>query len=117
LDPEILRKIALTNDRAVISIGRNSGEGSDRKIEGDYYLNDTEKQLIKSVSDGFHARNKKVVVVLNIAGVTDVMQWRDNVDSILLAWQPGLEGGNAMADVLSGKVNPSGKLASAFPGS
>jgi len=117
IDPEIIKKTALANDRAVISIGRNSGEGNDRKLEGDYYLNDTEKQLIKNVSDAFHARNKKVIVVLNIAGVIDVMQFRDNVDAILLAWQPGLEGGNAMADVISGKVNPSGKLATTFPAS
>jgi beta-glucosidase len=86
-------------------------------LQGDYYLNDAEKQLIKNVSDAFHAQNKKVVVVLNIAGVIDVMQWRENVDAILLAWQPGLEGGNAMADVISAKVNPSGKLASSFPAS
>ncbi len=90
VDPEMIKKIALANDRAVITVGRNSGEGNDRKLEGDYYLNDTEKQLIKNVSDTFHAQNKKVVVVLNIAGVIDVMQWRDNVDAILLAWQPGL---------------------------
>jgi beta-glucosidase len=117
VDPEFIKKIALANDRAVISVGRNSGEGADRKLQGDYYLNDAEKQLIKNVSDAFHAQNKKVVVVLNIAGVIDVMQWRENVDAILLAWQPGLEGGNAMADVISAKVNPSGKLASSFPAS
>ena len=117
MDIEQIKKIASVNDRAVISIGRNSGEGNDRKLQGDYYLNDTEKQLIKNVSDAFHAQNKKVVVVLNIAGVIDVMEWRENVDAILLAWQPGMEGGNAIADVISSKVNPSGKLATTFPAS
>ena len=116
-DPEIIKKTALVNDIAIITVGRNSGEGFDRKLEGDYNLTETGKQLIKNVSDAFHAQNKKVVVVLNIAGVIDVMPFRDYADAILLAWQPGLEGGNAMADVISGKVNPSGKLATTFPAS
>ncbi len=115
LSTDLLAKAATTNDHAIISIGRNAGEGTDRKIEGNYTLNDNEKTLIKNVVDAFHAKNKKVIVVLNIAGPIDVSQWSDNVDAILLAWQPGLEGGNAMADVLSGKVNPSGKLATTFP--
>jgi beta-glucosidase len=84
-------------------------------MENDYYLSDTEKVVIGAVVNAFHAQHKKVIVVLNIGGVIDVMQWRDQADAILLAWQPGLEGGNAITDVLTGKVAPSGKLATTFP--
>ena len=112
---EMIGKKAMAADMAVIAIGRNAGEGADRKLPGDYNLTDTEKALVKNVTDAFHAQHKKVVVVLNIGGVIDVVEWRDAPDAILLAWQPGMEGGNAITDILSGKSNPSGKLATSFP--
>ncbi|MCB0488245.1 MAG: glycoside hydrolase family 3 C-terminal domain-containing protein [Cyclobacteriaceae bacterium] len=115
ISADMIAKAAETNAHAIVAISRNAGEGTDRKVDGDYYLTETEKTLISEVSKAFHAKGKKVIVTLNIAAPVDVSQWRDNVDAILLAWQPGLEGGNAMADILTGKVNPSGKLTATFP--
>jgi beta-glucosidase len=117
LEKTVLDRAAELNDVAVVSIGRNAGEGTDRKLADDYYFSEKEKQILRQVADAFHAKGKKLVVVLNVGGVVDVAQWRDLADAILLAWQPGLEGGNAIADVLAGKVNPSGKLATSFPAS
>ena len=111
----LLTREADDADEAIITIGRNAGEGADRKVANDFTLTDAEKGLITGVSNAFHAKGKKVVIVLNIGGVTEIASWREMADGILLAWQPGLEAGNSIADVLSGKVNPSGKLASTFP--
>ena len=98
---------------AVVTISRISGEGSDRTAaKGDYYLsNDEVSMLDKVTSAGF----QKVAVVLNICGVIDT-SWIKNYPgiSVLISWLPGMEGGNAVSDVLCGDVNPSGKLADTF---
>ena len=110
-----LQQLAKTTDIAVYTLGRNAGEGSDRKQATDYNLNEKELALIDNISKAFHEQNKKFVVVLNIDAIVDIAKWRDKADAILISWLPGQEAGNAMADVVSGKVNPSGHLTQTLP--
>jgi beta-glucosidase len=114
-DAALVEQQAQTADVAIITLGRSAGEGGDRKVADDFDLSAAEQSLLKTVATRFHAKDKKVVVVLNTGGVVEVASWRNQVDAILLGWQPGQEGGHALADVLSGQVAPSGKLATTFP--
>ena len=101
-------------DAAIITLGRQSGEGIDREIS-EFNITKDERDLIDHVSDIFHAQGKPVIVILNSGWPMETVSWRDRVDAILAAWEPGEEGGNSVADVLTGKVCPSGHLTATWP--
>lgn len=141
LEPEVpvdlLQKAKAFTDTAIITICRFSGEGWDRKSvadtkndrlsdneevmiamsarlfeNGDFYLTKAEEALVDTVKENF----AKVIVVMNVGGMVDTT-WiakDDLIDAVLMAWQGGMEGGLAAAELLIGEGNPSGKLSDTF---
>ncbi len=107
---ELIESAAKFADTAIITLSRFSAEGVDRRpIPGDYYLSDIEKDLIDKAGELF----SKVVIVINSGAVIDCEYFAENddVQAVLFGWQGGMEGGMAVADIICGDVNPSGKLA------
>lgn len=106
---ELINSASQFAQTAVVTLSRFSAEGTDRRdIPGDYKISKVETDLIQKVSEKF----EKVIVVLNAGAVMDCEFFVDNnrVQALLMAWQAGMEGGMAVADILCGDANPSGKL-------
>ena len=104
------KKAAENSDYAVVVIGRSSGEDRENVLEkGSYYITDEELELMDKVTAVFD----KTVVLLNIGCIMDLSwmeKYGDKIAAAMIVWQGGMESGNAVADLLSGKVSPSGKL-------
>lgn len=107
--PEITEVDVKEADAAIYVISRNSGEGKDRRAEkGDYYLSDRELQNIRFMTEHY----KNCIVLLNVGGVIDLTALKtiEGIQAIMLVGQTGNMGGYAVADVLTAKTIPSGKL-------
>lgn len=110
LETALVRKAAQTSDAALVVIGRAAGEDRENTLtKGSYYLTDAERAMLDAVTAAFSS----VIVLLNIGNIMD-MGWAedyaDKISALMIVWKGGMESGNAVADVLTGAVNPSGRL-------
>lgn len=108
LDEKTVADAAQISDSALVIIGRTAGEDKDNSAtEGSYLLTVAEMDMLKKVRAGF----KKMTVILNVGNIMD-MSFVDQVkpDAVMYVWQGGMMGGIGTAEVLTGKVNPSGRL-------
>ena len=105
-----LLKLSLNNEKAIIVLGRCAGEDRDSLLtKGSFYLTDEELNMLEQVTNKF----EKTIVIINSGNIIDFSwyeKYKDKISAMLYAWQGGQESGNAIADVLSGATNPSGKL-------
>lgn len=110
LKDNIVKSASEKSNKAVVFIGRSAGEDRENVLEkGSYYLTSREKEMLDLVTAHFD----DVILVLNIGSLIDFEEidaYKDKIGSILIAWQGGMESGNALSDILSGEVTPSGKL-------
>ena len=110
LTAEIVKNAKENSDHAVYVIGRSSGEDRENALEkGSFYVTDEERNALHRICEQFD----KVTLLLNIGSVIDMSWIREfdgKIGAILIVWQGGMESGNAVADLLCGKVTPSGKL-------
>lgn len=112
LTEEIVSRAEAVTNKALVVIGRTAGEDKDYRDEpGSYRLTETERQMLTKVCSRF----EQVAVALNVSNIID-MSWleeepyADKIKAVIYLWHGGIEGGNAAADVLSGRATPSGKL-------
>ena len=108
LSRELTHRAAKVSDHAVVVIGRSSGEDRENALkEGSFYLTTRERKMLKLVTESF----PDAVLVLNIGAVMDLSFVKEySFGAVLLAWQGGMESGNALADLLCGTMTPSGRL-------
>ncbi|PWW33700.1 MULTISPECIES: glycoside hydrolase family 3 C-terminal domain-containing protein [Paenibacillus] len=112
LTDEIVSQARSKSSKAIVVIGRTAGEDQDNvDAPGSYRLTEDEKAMLKQVTNHF----EQTIVVLNVSNIMD-MSWLNDesyvhpIQSVIYSWHGGMEGGNAIADVLAGDVTPSGKL-------
>ena len=113
---DIAKKAAEESEYAIFTVSRMTMEGADHtNTFGDFKLNSIESDTLKYISEEFHAKGKKVIVLINTGNPIEVASWEDMADAILYIGLAGEQIGNSTADILTGAVNPSGKLTSTWP--